>query len=169
VNLFLIRHAEALPRAENGVPDEERPLTDKGRAQARRVAEALHKQGIQLDVLVTSPLVRAQQTAEEIRAHWPAPAPEVVICEELAPGVRHKKLARWLLGAGEENVALVGHEPDLSDFIGWLIGSKRARIVLRKGSVAAVTCESDPVKGGATLAWLVTQRWLGQLSELVSR
>jgi phosphohistidine phosphatase len=152
VNLFLIRHAEALPRAENGVPDEERPLTDKGRAQARRVAEALHKQGIQLDVLVTSPLVRAQQTAEE-----------------LAPGVRHKKLARWLLGAGEENVALVGHEPDLSDFIGWLIGSKRARIVLRKGSVAAVTCESDPVKGGATLAWLVTQRWLGQLSELVSR
>jgi phosphohistidine phosphatase len=160
MNLYIIRHADALPRGQDGVADEERPLTDKGREQCRKVAQALLRHGAVLNSLISSPLVRAQQTAEEIRQHWSPSAPTLQVCEELAPGRRFKKLVRWLVGLGEENVGLVGHEPDLSKFIAWLIGSKQAQLNLVKAGVAAVACDGTLTKGCGTLQWLVTPKWM---------
>src|SRR4051812_18775734 len=102
MNLLVIRHAEAIPRGESDSEDADRPLTDVGRAQAKQVASGLQRIGVSLGALVSSPLRRAQETAEAIRSAWTGTAPPLHLCEELAPGVRHKKLCRWLLGLGEE-------------------------------------------------------------------
>jgi phosphohistidine phosphatase len=161
VDLYLIRHADAKRADEDGVAnDEERPLTEKGEAQARQTAAGLQRRGVKIKLLLTSPLVRARQTAEGLLRQWPAPAPELQTCDELAQGQKLKKLARVLRGLEAESVALVGHEPDLGALAAWLIGSKNAQIDLAKAGVACICCDGFR-KGAGTLQWLVTPEWLG--------
>src|SRR5262245_39698190 len=136
MELYLFRHAEAVPLGQDGISDDEaRPLTDAGRADARAVAEALQHHGVRLDKLVTSPLLRARQTAEAARDAWAPPSPEVVVCEDLAPGGKRRKLTRFLCELGVESVALFGHNPDLSVYLAWLIGAKKAGVELAKAGV----------------------------------
>jgi phosphohistidine phosphatase len=164
MNLLVIRHAEAVSRSETESDDASRPLTEEGRAQAQQLARALQRIGVPIDAFVSSPLLRAMQTAEEIRTAWSGSAPELHQCDELAPGIRHKKLCRWLLGLGEENVALVGHEPDLGEFIARMIGSKKAEIHLPKAGVALVTCDGEPVKSNGRLVWMLTPELCNSLA-----
>jgi phosphohistidine phosphatase len=164
VELYLIRHAEALPVGEDGiVGDEERPLSEAGRAQCRALSEALQRLGARFETVVTSPLVRAKQTAELLLAGWPAPVPELVECNALRPGGKRKKLARFLLGLGTESAAMVGHNPDLSVFAAWLIGAKEAQVELAKGGVARIDTDGSPGKGAGTLAWMLTPDLYGAL------
>ena len=128
MNLYLIRHAEAA-RLEAGDDrdDSERPLTEAGKTQSAALAAALLARGVTLNHVVSSPLLRARQTMEAMLEHWPAPAPEQLTCNALAPGGRAKKITRFLLGLSGENVALVGHMPDLAHYAGWLVGAKKRR------------------------------------------
>jgi phosphohistidine phosphatase len=158
MNLCLIRHAEAQPRSE-GVEDELRALTDKGWDQCRLLAEALQRVGLRPGVFVVSPLVRARQTAEGMLRHWPEPRPEVRECVHLAPGGKARKLVRFLRGLEGDTIAAIGHEPDLSRFTGWLIGTRKVEIQLDKAGAALVTCEAGPGKGLGVLTWLVNQAW----------
>jgi phosphohistidine phosphatase len=161
VDLYLIRHGDAVPLGEQGIDqDVERPLTEEGEAQARAVAAGLQKRGVSLGLVFTSPLRRARQTAEGMLRQWSSHVPDLVVCEELAPGGRRKPLARLLRNCGQGQVALVGHQPDLSDHAAWLIGSKKAQLDLAKGGVAYLTFDDGPRKGGGTLVWLVTPEWL---------
>src|SRR5579883_817378 len=126
MDLYLIRHADALPLGVQGfTEDGARPLSDEGRAQAKALGEALSAKGIRLDKIATSPLVRARQTADGLLAAWSGSTPELVVCEELVPGSKRRKLARFLRQLGGNAVAVVGHQPDLGRFAGWLIGSKK--------------------------------------------
>ena len=112
----MIRHADALPLGEGGVmEDSERPLSDVGKAQVKTLAAALQRSGVRLGVLVTSPLLRAKQTAEELVKHWSGPAPSVQECEALAIGGKSKKLTRFLNSLDGNAVGLVGHQPDLCE------------------------------------------------------
>ena len=162
MDLYLIRHAEARALDESGVErDEDRSLTEEGEAHARRIAMGMQQRGIQVGgTLLTSPLLRARQTAEGMLRHWPDLAPKMQECGELAPGVKPKKLARFLRSLGTSSLGLVGHMPDLAEFLGWLIGSRKAQIDMAKAGVAYVTCE-DVRKGDGTLQWLVTPEWFG--------
>jgi phosphohistidine phosphatase len=160
MDLFLIRHADAAPLGEGGVQDDaERPLTDAGRAQCKALAAALQRVGVRFDCVATSPLLRARQTAEGLLEDWPAPLPELAECEALAPGVKARKLARYLMKKGAGAIALVGHMPDLADHAAWLIGSKKAQIELAKSGVAHIECEKLPAKGSGTLTWLINPAW----------
>jgi phosphohistidine phosphatase len=160
VDLYLIRHAEAKPLGGDGVSsDEDRPLTEEGEAQTRRLGTGFHARGLRLDALLTSPLLRAEQTADGLLKHWPELAPKVEVCEELAPGLRAKKLARCLRGLDKGSVGLVGHMPDLGEFLGWLIGSRKVSIDVAKAGAALVTCKAVR-KGEGTLAWLLTPEWV---------
>jgi phosphohistidine phosphatase len=159
VDLYLIRHAEAKPLGKDGVSsDEDRPLTEEGEAQTRRLGTGFHARGLRFGALLTSPLLRAKQTADGLLKHWPELAPQVQICEELTPGVKAKKLARFLRAMDKSSAGLVGHMPDLGEFLGWLIGSRKVSIDLAKAGVALVTCESVR-KGDGMLAWLLTPEW----------
>jgi phosphohistidine phosphatase len=162
MDLYLIRHAEAAALGEGGVEnDEERPLTEAGEKQLGVIAKGLKRHGIQFDLVLTSPLVRARQTADGIVGALPASAPEVQVHDALSPGGRAKKLARFLRKLNSERIALVGHQPDLGELAGWLVGSKKAQIDLAKAGVACVQCPDGPRKGSGTLVWLVTPEWLG--------
>lgn len=161
MDLYVIRHADAVPIGERGITtDEERCLSETGEAQCRTVAEGLQRRGVALEVIVTSPLVRARQTAEGIVANWPSPAPEIQVCEELAPGGSKKRLARFVRQLGRERIAVVGHQPDLGEYAGWLIGSKRAQVELAKAGVALLQFSGGPRKRAGILLWLVTPEWL---------
>ena len=160
MDLYLIRHADAAPLGEGGITrDEVRPLTAKGQEQAKRLASALNGKGIRLGMVLSSPLLRAHQTAERMLQEWPHPAPELRVCEELAPGGKRRKLSRFLRELAADKVALVGHEPDLSRYAAWLIADKKARLELAKAGVAYVLCDPPLRKRDGTLVWLVTPDW----------
>jgi phosphohistidine phosphatase len=160
MDLYLIRHAEAAELEEaDPREDAERPLTDAGKAQCAALATALRTRGVALDQMVSSPLLRARQTSDEVLANWPAPIPQQLISNDLAPGGKAKKVARFLRGLGGENVAVIGHMPDLGEFLGWLIGSKKAKLEVAKAGAALVRYDGSPAKGEGVLSWLVTPEW----------
>ena len=160
MNLYLIRHAQTADLAPDDTRDDaERPLTDAGKGQCAALATALHSRNVALDQVVSSPLLRARQTVEGMLEHWPAPAPEQLTCNALAPGGRAKKITRFLLGLNGENVALVGHAPDLAEYAGWLIGAKKAQMEFAKAGVAFIRFDGSPEKGEGALVWIVTPEW----------
>jgi phosphohistidine phosphatase len=162
VDLYLVRHAEAAPLGESGVTDDaDRFLTSRGQEQARKVAEGLHRHGIHLGAVVSSPLLRARQTAEEMLHSLPQPGPQLQVSEDLAPQGKRKRLRRLLEDLGTDQVALVGHQPDLGELAGWLIGSRKAQVDISKAGIACIHCEDGLGKGKGWLAWLVTPDWLG--------
>jgi phosphohistidine phosphatase len=160
VDLYLIRHADAVSIGEAGVAgDEERPLSAKGCKQAKALAEALQRQNVQLSKVLTSPLVRTRQTAEGMLESWNGPRPELVECTELEPGFQPKRLARRLNELKANAVALVGHQPDMSAWAAWLIGSNKAQVDFAKAGTAYIACNDQVGKGAGTLVWLVTPDW----------
>ncbi len=160
MDIYLIRHADALPLGVAGVTqDEDRPLSEEGMMQAKSLAPALQRRGVQPSLVLTSPLLRARQTAEGMLRHWNPPAPELDVCDCLSAGARPKELARLLRNWGGDRVALVGHEPDLGRFAGWLIGGKKTHINLAKAGVASISCDGEPRKRTGSLVWLVTPDW----------
>jgi phosphohistidine phosphatase len=165
MHLYIVRHADALAVGEQGVAtDEDRPLSERGQQQARLLAQTLKRLGVAVDQVLTSPLRRSVQTAEELARTLQASRLGLVTCDELAPGYSPKKLAKALLKVDGENILLVGHEPGLSHFTAWLIGAKDARLEFSKGGAAFVLCDVQPQKGAGTLEWLVTSKWLKALS-----
>jgi phosphohistidine phosphatase len=158
--LYLIRHADALALGERGITeDAARPLSDKGEEQAKSAARALERHGIELDLLLTSPLVRARQTADILLKTWGKPNLALETCEELEPSTRPRKLARFLLKQEAERIGLVGHMPHLGEVAAWLIGSKKAQLDIAKAGVVYLSCSDAPEKGTAVLQWLVTPKW----------
>jgi phosphohistidine phosphatase len=104
VRLFIVRHAEAA----TGEPDELRPLTDAGRESARAVGKQLAADGVRPDVVLTSPLLRARETAAEIAR---AVGAEAEADERLSPGATPEDVRTAVSGRGE-TVLIVGHQPD---------------------------------------------------------
>ena len=137
MQLYVVEHGIAVEGGE-GVPDEWRPLTDKGRRRFQKTARAFGKLGRKLDLILTSPLVRAVQTAE-ILARETEPG-EVAVLAELDPkfdvdAVRNAIASR----AGKaEAVAIVGHEPQLSSVLAALSGVSQAEIDLENGTIVRV-------------------------------
>jgi phosphohistidine phosphatase len=159
MDLFIIRHAEAVPLGHDGVEtDEARYLTPAGTASCKPLGRTLRRMAPGLSKLYTSPLVRARQTAEGIIANWSGNLP----LEEtplLAPGGRKRKILNLIRGHDGDALGLVGHNPDLSELVGWLLGDKAIGIDLEKSGVACLHFSDKPAKGGAVLTWLVTPAW----------
>jgi phosphohistidine phosphatase len=162
MDLYLIRHADALMLGERGITeDEERPLSEDGEAQAKSLSLMLQHRAGHLEAIFTSPLKRARQSGELIVRDWPG-APELQNCDHLAMGGKRKALAKSLRQWGGNSAALIGHQPDLAEFAAWLLGCKKARIDLEKAGAALVQCSERPGKGSGTLVWLVTPEWFTQ-------
>ncbi len=166
MQVLVIRHGRAGERAAfaaTGESDDLRPLTAQGRSRTKEAAAGLARQVEEIDALVTSPLVRAAQTAEIVAQAYPA-----VHLEELpalAPGGSPERVAEWLQEQPPDAcVALVGHEPDLSTLVSWLMtGKKRPCVVLKKGAAALLEVPHPVRSGTATLLWLLGARQLGAL------
>ncbi len=135
MQLLLIRHATA---EDHGHPagDSSRALVEKGQKQARRVANFLCEQDLIPDVLLTSPVLRAKETAE-ILAEGGSPKPTIE--PWLSCGMRPEEAVRELRAYREiDRVAIVGHEPDFSILVEFLIGANPGTIKVKKTSVLGI-------------------------------
>ena len=149
-DIYLLRHAHAgNPDAWTG-DDAERPLSAKGRGQAERLARYLGSIGLKLDAIVTSPKVRARQTAEPVAV---ALGVKYITDARLASQLDETVLEAILNDSGGERVMLVGHDPDFSDIAASLSGS--ADLPLKKGALARLEAERPIKPSGAVLRWLV--------------
>ncbi len=155
--IYFIRHGIAAdPEAYEN--DQERPLTAQGRAKTKAVAQQLKALGLVFDEILTSPLVRARQTAEIL--YQADLAPHIAVTEALAP---MGSFANWLEGLrqhGDRSIALVGHEPDLSQWAELLIwGEVQGVLQLKKAGIIGVEIpdDIDPI-GNSILFWLTPPR-----------
>jgi phosphohistidine phosphatase len=166
MQLLIVRHAIAQNRllhAATNTSDDLRPLTPKGRRRMNEVARGLRRLVPEVEMLATSPLVRAVQTAEILAEEFGGPAP--VQMPILAAGSRPTDIVRWLTSCDVALLMLVGHEPDLSQLIGWLTnGTADSFVNLKKGAACLLECSSPPKAGACRLQWLLTPRQLRILS-----
>jgi phosphohistidine phosphatase len=161
MDVYLIRHAEAIDPESTDMADEERPLTDVGRAQADRLATALPARGAHIQRLYVSPTVRTRQTAEPLVAAWRLAGDAVVEAEELAPEGKPRKVAKRVNKQPAAIIGLVGHRPDLNELAAWLIGDRLAQIALDKGGVALIRLPDEELdKGAGELIWLLPAAWV---------
>jgi phosphohistidine phosphatase len=126
-----------------------------------RIAEELLKLGYTFDWIVTSPLVRAAETAKIVAAAQ-KPNPPVDVCAALSPGApREDVLAFLAKNPDRKRVMLVGHEPDLSVLAGRLIGAGRdANLELKKGGCCLIEYDGLPTRYSGRLVWWLTPRAL---------
>ena len=157
MKLYFLRHGLASDRAEWKGSDAERPLTDEGKERMERSAALMVEFGLRPDVIITSPLTRAHQTASIVASKLQA-KDKLVVDIRLGLSFGKESLAGILRDhADSESVMLVGHEPGMSETISALIGG--GRIVFKKGGLACVKLtEATSLKG--SLLWLVPPRLL---------
>lgn len=162
--LLIIRHAIAHERDPSSWPnDDERPLTKQGIDRFHRAARGLRRIADAPDELLCSPLVRARQTAAilEEKAGFPAP----IELQALRPGADVAATIRALQERAAARIALVGHEPDLSQLIAVLLGGLAVRVAveMKKGAVAQLAFAARIDPGAGTLRALLPPRVLRAL------
>jgi phosphohistidine phosphatase len=161
-SLFLVRHAVAAERGDAWPDDTERPVTRRGADRMREVVRGLRVLGVAPDLVLTSPLVRAVETAEILQAGL-HPRPPSEVCALLAPDSAPARLAAALdAWADRRDLALVGHEPGLGELAAWLIGA-RTPLKFKKGGVCRIDVPALPPSRTGQLVWLATPRMLRAL------
>ena len=163
MELFILRHGEAGQRLSSNPSDRQRSLTATGKVEVMEVAKALKKFGTKFDIIATSPLKRAYETANIVATVFKMPK-KLQTWNELSPeGVRTEVYRKICRLRQEYSILLVGHEPQLSDMVNDIIHankSKSAKIILRKAGlvrIRIVTCNPS-LKG--ELRWLLTPKLL---------
>ena len=157
--LYLIRHGVAEERGDAWPDDGKRPLTEEGMSRMRKAARGLSRLGVVFDIVLTSPLVRARQTAE-IVAGGIAPRPVLANLDALAPDSGYAALIAELeKHARKPRIALVGHEPDIGELAARLVGSRRS-LEFKKGAICRIDVEALPPSGPGDLRWFLTPKLL---------
>lgn len=160
--LYLVRHAIAAERGEKYPNDAKRPLTSDGIARMRQAVHGFKKLDPGIDLVLTSPLVRARHTAEILMAGL-SPAPAMEVLDVLAPGHSPSDVAAALTsGRLRHAIAIVGHEPDLGQLGAWLLGARQP-LVFKKGGMARIDVAGLPPGKDGQLIWLATPRMLREL------
>lgn len=163
IELFLVRHAVAAERGPNYPDDRERPLTSEGIARFKQVVEGLKDFELTLDLVLTSPLVRASHTAELLVAGIGG-KPRLEALEALSPGGRMPQVLEAITKYSKraKHIAIVGHQPDLGELTARLLRS-RGSVDFKKGAVCCLEMDGAMPTGPGTLKWFLTPRALRKL------
>jgi phosphohistidine phosphatase len=162
MNLYILRHASAGVRRANPLLDVKRPLDKEGKQHCLHLAHVLNALKINFDQIISSPLKRALQTAQLVATETGYEA-KILRSDALAPTAEYAEFLHLLDDSSErENILVVGHNPNLTVFLGLLLARMHAnasatappQIRLRKGSLARLTY----VRGNATLLSLIDPR-----------
>jgi phosphohistidine phosphatase SixA len=148
--LFLLRHAHAGDPEKFTGNDDLRPLSDKGHRQSERVGRLLAGADEAPDLLVTSPRVRAEETARDVAAVLGV---EVTVDPRLAGALDAATVASIVTDSGAQRPCLVGHDPDFSEVLGELIGA--SVVPMRKGAIARLDFQGGIRAGRGQLRFLV--------------
>lgn len=163
MEIVLMRHGRAAERGSHEGPDEQRPLTTDGRKRLRRALPGLLQVIPQIGQVVTSPLLRAHQTAELVADGYAVPLREL---SALAPGGDIQQITRWLARQRDEVLLLVGHEPDLGRLASWfLTGSSESFLPLKKGAVCMIHFDDKPAMARGELRLLFTSGQLRRMGQ----
>ena len=162
MEIYLIRHGIA---AERGTytNDDERPLVAKGISKTQKVAEKLQSIGVEFDLILSSPLVRASQTAEILLQAGLSSTLEIFTA--LEPGGNIQDWLQWLEDTKRQNsshkLALVGHQPDLGHWTEMLVwGSIRNQVVVKKAGIVGLSLpDSKEIVGNSELFLLTSPKW----------
>ena len=162
LELYLIRHGVAAERGEEFPDDSKRPLTSEGIARLRKEAKAIEGLGVGFDQILSSPLLRARQTAdvfaEELKAKPPI-ANTDALTPAGSPGAVIQELSKHMRKA---RIALVGHEPNMGELAAFLIGAK-VPLPFKKGAICRIDFSVFPPKGKGELCWFVTPKMLRKI------
>ena len=167
MNLYIIRHAIAVDEGTSDYEsDSERPLTDKGRKKMRQIAKGLRTLGVEFDLILSSPYVRARETAE-ILADVFKMKKKIAFSDNLIPIAEPNLLiAEVNENHSMDSLAVIGHEPHLSSLVGLLTAeSTKFDIRLKKGGVCYLSTDDLHHEHHATLEWLLTPGILVEIAD----
>jgi phosphohistidine phosphatase len=156
MNVYFLRHASAGSHKANLAADERRPLDPEGIQQCAAIGHALAALEVKLDVVISSPLKRAQQTAELV-AREIGYEDRIEVSDALRPDADYRAFEQLLQSqAKEEEIMVVGHNPTLSEFLSQLIsgGASHTAVELKKGAIAKVPMDGD----SSPLQWCFTPK-----------
>ena len=164
MNLYFMRHGIALPSDDlSAGADRDRPLSPKGMKRLSKAAKGMSRLGISFDVLLTSPLARARQTADIVAGAMDSEAP----VEELSSLAPESSLEQLMLDLNRYqdrgDLLLVGHEPSLSHVLSHLLGGKAGRslhVEFKKGALCRIEIDALPATSPGNLHWLLTPKQL---------
>jgi phosphohistidine phosphatase len=161
MQLIIIRHAIAVPRGTPGTPDEDRALTPEGEQKFREAAKGLASLAGRPDAILTSPWLRARQTAALAASAWGRLEPKETVA--LAGGSFDEQAAVLDHYPDDATVAVVGHEPWVSELLARLLGSRHDdRLEFKKGGAALVDVPGRLAEGGH-LVWYLPPKVLRKL------
>jgi phosphohistidine phosphatase len=166
MNLFLLRHGLAVEPGTAGYSkDADRPLTPKGRRKLRRAAQTMKALGLSFDLILSSPYLRARQTAAILAKALDAKE-RLELSGALAPGNATREIIECLHRLPvPDNVLLVGHEPGLSQLISLLVaGDSGLSVSMKKGGLCKLSAESLKPGRCATLEWLLTPKQMALMA-----
>lgn len=156
MELQILRHGKA---EDHGLPDGDgaRALVQKGRSQARKMGKLLKQQNHRPDVVLTSPVLRAKQTAETFCVAADMPGP--VVQQWLACGMGAEEALGELKGFSEfERVMIVGHEPDFSGLVEYLLGCTEGQVEVKKATLVGIAV--SPPSRRSQLRYLIPAKWV---------
>lgn len=165
LELYVVRHAIAAEHGPKYPDDRARPLTPEGIKRFKEAVRGLVAIDVELDVILTSPLTRAEQTATLLADGLGKRVP-VEVVDALAPGGKFTAIVEAVSKQARRHrrrMALVGHEPDLGETVARWLGA-RGHVEFRKGAVCALEVDGATPAGPGTLRWLLTPRVLRRLA-----
>jgi phosphohistidine phosphatase len=164
LELYLVRHAVAAERGPDHPDDRKRPLTAEGLARWKQQVRGLRLLGVEIDHVLSSPLLRARQTADAL-AGGLARKPTVGETPSLAPGGGPAAVAAAVAAQARKHrrIALVGHEPDLGELAASLLKAKGA-VEFRKGAVCRIDVDVATPGGPGVLRWFLTPKALRRMA-----
>ena len=170
MKLYVMRHASAEDSAPGG-EDHDRPLTQAGRDHTRKAALGMLAMGLRFDAILTSPKVRALETASLVSAAYdqePAPLTLHALMDDIPVESAASALETYFV---YESVLIVGHEPQLSGLVSLLLtgGAGLLTIALKRGGCVAIDLPGRRDRAGAALRWMMTQRQLRSMRKRASK
>jgi phosphohistidine phosphatase len=162
--IYLIRHAVAVERGTASYPNDDRPLTEDGKDKMSKAARGIVEIVGDVDLILSSPLIRAHDTAK-IVARALGAEHKLENCRELIPGSSLKNLISFLTKyKGLKSIMLVGHQPDLGYVASALLGSNESIIEFKKGAICAVEISSLSPRSKGVLLWHLQPKQLRALA-----
>ena len=163
--LYLMRHVEAEDLGSEGATrDANRPLTEKGQRQARRVGKMLKHLDVSFDLAFTSPFARARETAELVLEAMASDL-KAKSLNELTPNSKDDAMWQAIARADGSSVLVVGHLPSIGSLAGSLLGSLSEQpLRFHKGSLAVLRCDKGDRKPRVSLEWMLSPSVMKRLA-----
>jgi phosphohistidine phosphatase len=163
LDLYILRHGEAGNSLPTPQRDRDRSLTSQGREEVETIAESMRKLGLKFDRIISSPLPRAEETAEMVAKTQKKV--KVETWDELRPEGDKSALKSKLAALGHDRkVLIVGHEPYLTALVATMTGTREGAIMLKKGGLIRIRVTSFSPTAKGELRWLLSPRILGHLA-----